>query len=48
MAGGLKKEVEEVVATPLAVQQEVVVPAVEEVEQSAPIAGHPSRDFTSK
>lgn len=48
MAGGLKIQVEEVVAIPSAVEEVVVVPAVEEVEQSAPIAGHPSRDFTSK
>jgi hypothetical protein len=48
MAGGLKKEVEEVVATPSAVQEAVVAPAVEEVVESAPIAGHPSRDFSSK
>lgn len=48
MAGGLKKEVEEVVATPSAVQQEVVVPAVEAVEQEAPVAGYHSRDFSKK
>ena len=48
MAGGLKAQVEEVVATPSIVEETVVVPAVEVVEESAPIAGHPSRDFTSK
>lgn len=48
MAGGLKKEVEEVVATPSAKQEAVIVPAVEEVVESAPIAGYHSRDFSSK
>ena len=49
MAGGLKKEVEEVVATPSTKQEEVVAPAVETVvEESAPVAGYHSRDFISK
>lgn len=48
MAGGLKKQVEEeVVATP-SIKEETVAPAVEAVVESAPVAGHPSRDFTSK
>jgi hypothetical protein len=46
MAGGLKKEVEEVVATPSVKKEEaVVVPAVEEVVESAPVAGNTRRDF---
>lgn len=48
MAGGLKKEVEEVVATPSAKQEAVVAPAVEEVVESTPVAGYHSRDFSSK
>jgi hypothetical protein len=49
MAGGLKKQVEEeVVATPSTKQETVVAPAVEAVVESAPVAGHPSRDFSSK
>jgi hypothetical protein len=48
MAGGLKKEVEEVVATPSTKQEEVVAPAVEAVEETAPVAGYHSRDFISK
>lgn len=50
MAGGLKKQVEEIEATP-SIQEEVVAPvaeAVQVIEESAPVAGHPSRDFTSK
>jgi hypothetical protein len=48
MAGGLKKEVEEVVATPSTKEKEVVAPAVEAVVESAPVAGYHSRDFSSK
>jgi hypothetical protein len=48
MAGGLKKEVEEVVAAPSTKQEEVVAPAIEEVVESAPVAGYHSRDFISK
>lgn len=48
MAGGLKKQVEEeVVATP-SIKEETVAPAIEQVVETAPVAGHPSRDFTSK
>ena len=48
MAGGLKKEVEEVVATPSVKQEAVVAPAVEQVVETAPVAGYHSRDFSSK
>jgi hypothetical protein len=48
MAGGLKKEVEEVVATPSTNQEVTVAPAVEAVEQEAPAAGYHSRDFGKK
>jgi hypothetical protein len=48
MAGGLKTQVEEVVATPSANQEVVVAPVVAVVEESAPVAGHPSRDFGKK
>jgi hypothetical protein len=49
MAGGLKKEVEEVVATPSVKKEEAVVaPAVEAVVETAPVAGFHSRDFSSK
>lgn len=50
MAGGLKKQAEEVEATP-SVKEETVAPApvaVEQVEESAPVAGYHSRDFHSK
>ena len=48
MAGGLKKQVEEEVAATPSIKEETVAPAVEQVAETTPVAGHPSRDFTSK